>query len=82
MATDFLERSKVSKEGGRVVLGTNQEASQFLQYNPRKAQEFKTHVIPKAGGKLRLKTVFRSSSQLPYPHWHLYKKPGNFLQCQ
>lgn len=48
MAIDFVE---VPKTGGRVKLGTNQEASQFLQYNPRKAQEFKTHVIPNGRGQ-------------------------------
>lgn len=32
--------------GERVELGTNQEVSQFLHYNPRKIQEFKTHGLP------------------------------------
>lgn len=62
MATDFVEWRKYLKPrewkvaGDRVELGAHQEASQFLQYNPRKVQEFKTHGIPKAGGKVRLET--------------------------
>lgn len=57
MAADFVEWRKYLQPGqwkvvrDREELGANQEVSQFLQYNPRKIQEFQDKWTPPGRGQ-------------------------------